>query len=100
VLFRSDAAAVPAVLIVEAPAGLAPALGVALGDGKRSVRGATLWVKGSAEGVVPAAQLAQAARAKVSAGKAAGGKAAGGELRVDRLAGATDATLLVVVLPQ
>lgn len=96
-----DAAAVPAVLVVHAPADAVPAIGVAVSDGKRSVRGATLWVRGSAAGLLPAAQLATApvAKAANAAGKAGGGKA-GGELRVDRLAGTTDATLLVVVLGQ
>lgn len=96
-----DAAAVPAVLVVRAPAGFSPVIGVAIGDGKRSVRGATLWVNGSADGVLPAAALAQAPSVTAPATAAtAAGKRAGAELRVDKLGGATDATLFVVVLGQ
>jgi hypothetical protein len=89
---RGDAPASPAVVIVRAPAGT-PLLGVAISDGKTTVRGATLWATKSTDGVpLPERALAQAPTLVA--------ERSGATLRVAKLAGASDATLFVVVLGQ
>ena len=94
---KGDASAAPAVVIVRAPAGTQPVLGLTISDGKTSVRAATLWASGSPAGVpLPERQLAAAPSLTASAA----GSASGAELRVAKLAGASDATLFVVVLGQ
>ena len=88
-----DAPEAPSVVIVRAPAGTSPRLGVAIGDGKTTVRGAALWASADLDDVpLPKALL--------DAAPALDAERSGDGLRVAKLAGASDATLFVVVLPQ
>jgi hypothetical protein len=93
---KGDAGATPAVVIVRAPKDTAPRLGLTFGDGQRSVRPATLWARGSPEGV-PLTERALAAAPSLTASRPSGAAGAD-ELRVPRLGQASDATLFVVVL--
>ena len=88
-----DASAAPALVIVRAPAETTPRLGLAISDGKTTVRGATLWATADLDDVPLPAALLEAAPTLEA-------KRDGDGLRVAKLAGASDATLFVVVLGQ
>jgi hypothetical protein len=88
---KGDAAAAPAVVVVRAPAGTAPALGVAISDGKTALAPAILWTAATAEGA-PLSERVLAQAPALTASKDGAG------LRVPKLAGASDATLFVVVI--
>jgi hypothetical protein len=82
----------PAVVIVTLSGPAAPALGVAIGDGKAVRHGAVLWVTDTTDGIpLPASVVRQATSVEAKGINA-------GTIRVPRLADATDATLFVVVL--
>lgn len=88
---KGDAGSVPAVVVVRAPEGTQPALGVSISDGKTRLTPPILWTTATSDGApLPEKTLAQAP-ALTATSDAAG-------LRVPRLAGASDATLFVVVI--
>lgn len=89
----SASRAAPAVVIVRAPAQTKPLLGLAISDGKTTVRGATLWATADLDDVPLPTALLEAAPTLEA-------KRDGDGLRVAKLAGASDATLFVVVLGQ
>lgn len=88
---KGDASTAPPVVVVQVFAGIEPALGVAISDGKITLVPPILWTAVTAASA-PLPERLLAAAPSITATKDGAG------LRVPRLAGASDATLFVVVI--